>query len=326
MATIYDVAKRASVSTYTVSSVLNGSAKVSAELTRRVLQAVEDLNYIINDVARSLHTRKTRTVAMLIPDIGSPFYAKVVRGVEEALRAAGYSLLVGNTYNQAQEQLQYLSVFRAKQVDGFLLFPAPGGFGDVERIMRQGVPVIFVGRLPDGLDADSVTADNAAGARLATEHLIRRRHRRIGLITGHFSVSAGADRVRGWREALRAARLPAPKTLAAEGDWTAESGYRLMQRFLALRDPPTAIFAGNFLMMTGALRAIQERGLHVPRDVEVMSADDSEWLDVFEPRISTVAQPSYQMGFEAAQLLLRRLQNPGAECQRIVLAPELHIR
>lgn len=326
MATIYDVAKRARVSTYTVSSVINRSAYVSPELTRRVLRAIKELDYTVNDVARSLHTRKTRTVAMLIPDIASPFYAKVVRGVEDVLRGAGYSLLLGNTYNSAAEQTRYLNVFRSKQVDAFLLFPAPKGFEQVQRVMDQNVPVIFVGRLPDGLKADSVTADNEAGARLATEHLIRKGHKRVGLITGHLSVSAGADRVRGWKQALRAAGLTAPSNLIGEGDWTAESGCAIMTKFLELARRPTAVFVANFLMMTGALRAIQERGLKAHDDVEVMSSDDSEWLDVFQPRISTVVQPSYQMGLEAAKLLLKRLKEPEGEPERIVLDPSLHIR
>jgi LacI family transcriptional regulator len=326
MATIYDVAKRARVSTYTVSSVINRSAYVSPELTQRVLRAVKELDYTVNDVARSLHTRKTRTVAMLIPDIASPFYAKVVRGVEDVLREAGYSLLLGNTYNSAAEQTRYLNVFRSKQVDGFLLFPAPKGFEQVRRVMDQKAPVIFVGRLPEGLNADSVTADNEAGARLATEHLIRKGHKRVALITGHLSVSAGADRVRGWQQALRAAGLTAPPRLIGEGDWTAESGCAIMTKFLDLPKPPTAVFVANFLMMTGALRAIQERGLKAHDDVEVMSSDDSEWLDVFQPRISTVVQPSYQMGLEAAKLLLKRLKEPKGEPERIVLDPTLHIR
>jgi LacI family transcriptional regulator len=326
MATIYDVAKRARVSTYTVSSVINRSAYVSPELTQRVLRAIKELDYTVNDVARSLHTRKTRTVAMLIPDIASPFYAKVVRGVEDVLRGAGYSLLLGNTYNSASEQTRYLNVFRSKQVDAFLLFAAPKGFEQVQRVMDQNVPVIFVGRLPDGLKADSVTADNEAGARLATEHLIRKGHKRVGLITGHLSVSAGADRVRGWKQALRAAGLTAPRNLVGEGDWTAESGCAIMTKFLELARRPTAVFVANFLMMTGALRAIQERGLRAHDDVEVMSSDDSEWLDVFQPRISTVVQPSYQMGLEAAKLLLKRLKEPKGEPERIVLDPSLHIR
>src|SRR5436190_1596241 len=247
MATIYDVAKRARVSTYTVSSVLNRTAYVSPELTTRVQEAVRALDYTINEIARGLQTRKTKTVGMLIPDIANPFYAKVVRGVENVLKEANYSLILGSTYNQKEEQSRYLAVFRAKQVDGL-------------------------------------------------------------------------------KRALKNRGLAAPKELLAHGDWTADAGYSATVRFLDLPEPPTAIFAVNFLMMTGMLRALHERGVRCPQEVEVISSDDSEWLDVFAPRISTVAQPSYEMGEKSAQLLLKRMRAPRRRFEQIVLEPELVIR
>ncbi len=323
MATIYDVARRARVSTYTVSAVLNRSANVSPALTRRVMKAVAALDYTINDLARSLQTRRTRTVAMLIPDIGSPFYAKVVRGAEDVLRRAGYALLLGNTYNDPAEQERYVALFRAKQADGLLLFVAPGDSG---HLRRAGRPTVFVGRQPGGIDADLVVADNVKGAELAVSHLISRGHRRVALVIGHRCLSASAERVKGWERALRRARLPVDPCLVGEGDWTAASGHRVTLELVALPQPPTAIFASNFLMMTGTLRALQERGLEVPGDVEVMSADDSEWLDVFRPRISSVLQPSYEMGARAAELLLDRIDRPDREAQRIRLEPTLRIR
>jgi len=326
MPTIYDVAKRAGVSTYTVSVVLNRAAYVSPELTKRVLDAVRELDYTVNDLARSLQTRKTRTIGMLIPDIASPFYAKVVRGVEDVLKEAGYSLILGNTYNQAEEQARYLTVFRSKQADGLLLFLCPGGEADVEHALKNRKPIVFVGRTPANLDADSVSADNVKGTQMAVEHLIRKGHRRVALITGQADLSTSADRVAGWKKALRRAKLSAPSALVAEGDWTEDGGYRATLGFLEQTPPPTAIFASNFLMMTGALRAIKEKRLRCPQDVEVMSSDDSEWLDVFEPRISTVLQPSYTMGAKAAELLLKRIASPGRRPERIVLEPELKLR
>ncbi len=326
MPTIYDVARRAGVSTYTVSSVLNRSAYVSPELTTRVQRAVRELDYTINDLARSLQTRKSRTVGMLIPDIASPFYPKVVRGAEDVLREAGYSLILGNSYDRAEEQSRYLTVFRSKQVDGMLLFIAPGNGAEARALVRAKKPVVFVGRVPAGFAADSVAADNVEGARSAVAHLIAKGHRRIGLITGQPELSTSADRVTGWRRALRKAGLAAPRELAGAGDWTAESGHRVALGFLDLADPPTAVFAANFLMMTGVLRALRERGLRVPEDVEVMSSDDSEWLDVFSPPVSTVAQPSYEMGTHAAGLLLKRIKSPGRRFEQVLLAPELRIR
>jgi LacI family transcriptional regulator len=326
MATIYDVAKRAGVSTATVSAVVNGTTHVSPELTQRVQAAVKALDYTVNELARGVKISATRTVGMLIPDIASPFYARVVRGVEDVLRRERYSLLLGNTYNDVAEQSRYLSVFRAKQADGLLLFVAAGEAEDVRRLVAQKKPVVFVGREPRGFKADTVVADNAEGTSLAIERLIRRGHRHVGLVTGHLSLSTGADRVTGWRRTLRKHRLTADERYVVAGEWTVESGQAAAAQLLALDPAPTAIFAGNFLMMIGVLRAIRARGLASPGDVEVMSSDDSEWLDVFEPRISTVEQPSYALGTQSAELLLKRLREPKRRFERIVLAPSLRER
>jgi LacI family transcriptional regulator len=326
MPTIYDVAKRAKVSTYTVSSVLNRSAYVSPELTKRVMKAVQELDYTINDLARSLQTRKTRTIGMLIPDIANPFYAKVVRGVEDVLRSAGYSLILGSTYNDREEQARYIGVFRSKQIDGLLLFVAPGDDSEIRAVVEAKKAVVFVGRVPLDLKADSVSADNTRGTQLAVAHLLEKGHARIGLINGQEGLSSSAERVSGWKRALRRAGLSVPKEYIHHGDWTAVSGYSATLGMLDLPEPPSAIFTANFLMMTGVLKALKERKLKCPGDVEVMSSDDSEWLDVFEPSISTVAQPSYEMGTEAAELLLKRIKAPNRRFEQIVLTPQLMLR
>lgn len=326
MATIYDVAKRAKVSTYTVSAVLNRSAYVSPELTERVLEAVKALDYTPNELARGLPTRKTRTIGMLIPDIANPFYGKVVCGVEDRLREDGYSLILGNTYNNPEHQTRYLNLFRAKQTDGFVLFAAAGAEDEVERLLAAKRPVVFVGRLPKGIAGDSVTADNVKGGRLVTEYLIRQGHQRIAIASGQRTLSAAADRIRGWRQALRQAKLAVREDYIGEGDWTAESGRQLTHQFLNLDEPPTAIFAANFLMMTGVLRALKERNVSCPDEVEVVSSDDSDWLDVFHPPIPTVFTDSYAMGHEAAELLLKRIAKPARKPQVVVLSPELRIR
>ncbi len=328
MATIYDVAKRAGVSTYTVSSVINRSAFVSPQLTQRVLDAVRELNYTVNEVARSLQTRQTKTVGMLIPDISNPFYAQVVYAVEERLRAEGYALILGSTHDQREHQAHYLKVFGAKQVDGLLLFVAPGDESDLAPLVAMRKPLVFVGRRPQTLDADAVFADNENGTRLAVEHLLGKGHKRVAIIVGPVELSANEDRLAGWRKALKKKRLPAPDSLVGAGDWTMQSALQITTAWLE-RPPeqrPTAVFAANFLMLTGILKAIKMAGLRCPQDVEVMSSDDYDWLDAFDPPISTVAQPSRQMGDEAAVLLLKRIKQPGRKSQSIALQPSLHVR
>ena len=245
MPTIYDVAKRAAVSTYTVSSVINQSAYVSPELTKRVLKAVRELDYTPNALARGLQTRKTRTVGMLIPDIGSPFYSRVVRGVESKLRQADYSLMLGNTYNSPEEQARYLSVFRSQQVDGLLLFLAAGDESDAERLVKTKTPVVFVGRTPRTFRADSVSADNVKGTRLAIDHLLAAGHQRVSLIVGQASLSTSADRVEGWRKSMRKAKVPAPASLVGEGDWSSDSGYSVTKKLLELSPRPRPSLPGT---------------------------------------------------------------------------------
>lgn len=328
MATIYDVAKRAGVSTYTVSSVINRSAFVSPELTKRVLDAVQELNYTVNEVARSLQTRRTKTVGMLIPDISNPFYAQVVYAVEERLRAQEYALILGSTHDQTEQQAHYLKVFGAKQVDGLLVFPAPGEEDDFAPLVAMKKPLVFVGRRPRQVAVDAVYADNVKGTRLAVEHLLGKGHKRVAIVVGPLGLSANEDRVAGWRAALKKRRLAAPDPFIGAGDWTMPSALAITKRWLELPEDqrPTAIFAANFLMLTGVLKAIRAAGLRCPQDVEVMSSDDYDWLDAFDPPISTVAQPSRQMGDEAASLLLKRIKQPGRKPQSVALDPSLNVR
>jgi LacI family transcriptional regulator len=290
------------------------------------MKAVRELDYTPNALARGLQTRSTRTMAMLIPDIGSPFYARVVRGVEDRLKKAGYSLLLGNTYNDPEEQSRYLKIFRSQQADGFLVFMAAGDESELEKLVRGRKPAVFVGRAPRTFEADTVSADNVTGTRLAIDYLLDKGHERVALITGQLSLSTSIDRVEGWRKALRKRKLAAPAHMILEGDWTAESAHRLTSAVLTTQPRPTALFAANFLMMTGALRAIKEAGLRCPEDVQVVSSDDSEWLDVFSPAITTVVQKSYDMGERAAELVLNRIADPRRAHESILLTPELHVR
>lgn len=328
MATIYDVAKRAGVSIATVSAVLNKSSYVSPELTAKVRVAVDELDYTINHLAHALQTRSTRTIGMLIPDVASPdpFFGQVIRGAEDVLRKRGYLLMLGHTYNDVREQSRYLEAFRARLVDGVLLFQAPGEDKELDRLIRTKKPLVFVGRIPEELNADLVATDIEYGTKMAVEHLYGKGHRRIGLITVAASMSVSSLRRAGWSAALKHHRIKPDDQYVYEGELSAEAGYVGTQKLLALPQPPTAIFADNLVIATGILRALQERGVACPGEVEIVSSDDADWLDVFQPRITTVVQPSYQLGTQAAEVLMKRIRHPRRAQQRILLKPELKIR
>ncbi len=328
MATIYDVAKRAGVSTATVSAVLNKTAYVSPALKKKVQEAVRELDYTINHMARSLQTRSSRSVGMLIPGSGGPdpFFGQVVRGVEDVLRKKGFALLLGHTYNQVEEQSRYLEAFRARLVDGFLLFQAPGEDAALRRILQDKKPIVFVGRIPEDTAADVVATDIAKGTYLAVSHLIAKGHRRIGLTTVKSSMSVAKFRVEGWRKALAEHGLASDDSCVAVGRFSSETGCSAAAQFLKLKDRPTAIFADNLTHTSGILRTLKESGLRVPDDMEVMSSDDAEWLDVIQPAISAVIQPSYDLGTKSAELLLKRLRYPNRKHEMILLDPKLKIR
>jgi DNA-binding LacI/PurR family transcriptional regulator len=328
MATMYDVAEKAGVSIATVSAVLNKTAYVSPELAKRVKQAVEELDYTINHLAHSLQTRSTHTIGMLIPDVASPdpFFGQVVRGAEDVLRKKGYLLILGHTYNKVDEQTRYLSAFRSRLVDGVLLFQAPGADSELDRLLKTKKPLVFVGRVPKDAQADIVATDIVQGTRMAVEHLLKQGHRRIGLITVAASLSVSSFRIEGWRSALRRNGVAADESYIMSGDMSSEAGKQAALRLLDLPEPPTAVFADNLVVATGILRALKERQRRVPEDITVLSSDDAEWLDVFTPHITTVVQPSYELGFQAAELLLKRIKHPKRPYQKVLLKPQLRIR
>jgi LacI family transcriptional regulator len=328
MATIYDVAKRANVSIATVSAVLNKSKFVSDELANRVKGAAAALDYQINHLARSVQLGSSRTIGMLIPSFATPdpFYAEVVRGAEDVLSRRDYALLLGQTYNDVARQSQYLQAFRARLVDGILLFQSPGEDPELLKYMGLGKAVVFVGRLPEHAKGDVAATDIAAGTKMGVKHLIKSGHKRIALLTVGSSTSVQTSRLAGWRQALQVCGLPAPAEYHRSTSLSAEGAREATRQLLTCTPRVTAIFADNLLLVTGILQALRELKLACPAQVEVMSSDDADWLDVFEPAISAVVQPGYELGVAAADLLLKRLRNPKRKFQKILLQPSLKVR
>jgi len=326
MATMIDVARRAGVSTATVSAALNGTAYVSPDLKRRVKNAAKALDYRINVLARALKEGVSDTVGMLIPDFAlpDPFFVDVVRGAEITLRANDYSLLLGQTHNEVEEQSRHIQAFRARLTDGLLLFQTPGDDPELLKFQEDGRPVVCVGRLPHGIEADVVATDIEAGTRMGVEHLLSRKRRRIGLIAQKDSLSVRDFRVVGWRKAHAAAGLSVDEALQVEAPISTSGGRRAMLQLLSLRALPDAVFVDDLVLAIGVVQALQEKGL--ASQIEVVSSDDAEWLDVFQIPITTVVQPSHEVGVTAAQLMLKRLRNPRRKLEQILLAPTLKIR
>ncbi len=327
MKTMKDVAERARVSVSTVSHVLNGTRKVSEETRGEVLAAVEELSYRPNLLARGLKTRRTYTIGLLIPDIQNSFFTSVVRGVEGVALSRGYHLFLCNTDEDPGREDEYIRELARKRVDALMVAPSARREADVRRLRGEGVPFVLVDRDVEGVDADIVGVDNRAGMRLIAEHLVELGHRRIAMISGPLDKASGYERDLGLRDALSDLELALEDFLVRFGDFRTSSGREGAREPLSLRSFPTALVTDNNQMTLGALLTISEMGLGVPGDVSVVGFDDPEWAPLTGPPLTTVAQPTYEMGVRAARMLLDRMETePGGESRKLLLEPWLVVR
>lgn len=329
MHTIHDVARLAGVSIATVSAVLNKKGGVSAELTGRVEKALQALDFQPHQLARGLKARRTNTIGVVIPDFTNTFFAEVVRGAEDEARSQGYSLVLCDSNEDGGLDRTNLDNLYARRVDGVLLSPSHVLTG-LDRQSERRFPIVFVDRIAPGFDGPAVVIDNFAGAYQATQHLISLGHTRIATIAGRQDFCNAIDRLEGFRKALQEAGLPLHDDYLQRGDFQLESGYRCGMHLLQLPKPPTAIFSCSNKMTLGLMSAITELSLRCPENVSVLGFDDFDWAANFSPRLTTVAQPTHQMGVEAMRMLLASIRNrdqkPEAERKIVMLKPELRIR
>ncbi len=326
--TLRDVGKRAGVSAMTVSRVINGRHGVDAETQRRVEEAIAELDYVPNRIARGLISRKTETIGLIVPDVVNPFFAPVVRGAETAARRAGYRVLLCNSEGDLRLEREYIEDLVAHRVEGLLLAPAnDNSRHSIFPLLRGGFPIVLLDRsLPDS-ECDLVVSDGASGARRLTEHLISVGHRDIAHLTDADDTSTGRERLRGYREALASAGIPFRDDFVFSTTVDQIGGYRATQQVLALDPMPTAIFTVNNMTVVGAMKALRERGLMVPEDMALVCFDDVEHLAVLSPFLTVVDQPAETLGSLGAQLLLERIAGKaGPRSRRIVLQTDLVVR
>jgi LacI family transcriptional regulator/LacI family repressor for deo operon, udp, cdd, tsx, nupC, and nupG len=328
MASLHEVARRAHVSTATVSRVLNKSDKVLPQTRAAVERALRELNYHPNRVARRLRMKRkcAQLVGLIIPDFQNPFYAEIARGVEDIAYGNNYALLLCNSDENPRKERFYLDVLCAEAVDGIVLPPFDERNAEVSHVIKSGIPVVCVDRSLAKVQTDLVEVDNYRGAFEAVTHLIEKGHRRIGLIEGRPHVSTNRERRRGYLDAHVAAGLTAPDDLMRAGDLRLESGRALTTELIALSHPPTALFVGNNLMAVGALAALRQHGRRVPHDVAIVGFDDLPWAESLDPPLTAVRQPAYEVGRQAMELLLKRIAEPGRPPVTIRLMPQLIVR
>ena len=324
--TIYDVAREARVSVFTVSAVINNKNHVGAALKKRVDSAILKLSYRPNSLAQSLANEHTRMLGVIVPDICDPFFPVLLRGVEDAAQKRGYSILRCNSDGQLKKEELYLDLLVSKRVDGILLTKSPGDLSPQTLSLLTGmnVPTVFMVRTYPGLTGDAVLTDDLQGSFEAVSHLARVGHHTIAMVGGPSGVSNGKTLLQGFKKALKATGLCFEHKLVYEGDDRIDSGHRAGLSLLPRR--PDAVFVTNFLMTVGFLRAAQEMGMRCPEDFGLITLDDYPWLDLFDPPLTAVALPKYEVGSLATELLLDRIE--GKKTPPVVhkIAPHLRVR
>jgi LacI family transcriptional regulator len=326
--TLRDVAARAGVHPATASRALNPETRllVKEETARRVLEAAELLGYHPNPVARSLRTRRSHTIGVIIPDLTNPLFPPIVRGLEDRLAAAGYVALIGNTDGDGERERLVFEQMRARHADGIVLATAHLSDPLLAEAARTGLPVVLVNRMAQDHSLPSVSVDNESGMRMAVAHLIGQGHRQIAHIAGPQEVSTGLFRYRGFVAAMEAHGLAVdPGLIQVAKAYSIEEGMRCT-RMLLDRGGCTAVAAANDMLAVGCFAALDEAGLSCPADLSVVGFNDMPFIDRLHPPLTTIRFPHYQVGTEAAQLLLELISDGSGPVKVIYLAPELVVR
>jgi LacI family transcriptional regulator len=325
-----DVARLARVSVTTVSSIVNARGGISPEVTRRVEDAIATLDYHPNEVARGLKVNRTFTIGIILPDVSNLFFNDILRGVETEARRNGYSVILCDSNEDPLQEQALLTVLIRRRVDGILLASTQASLAESRLAMRRP-PIVCFDRDPGGFEGSAVVVDNVRASYEATRHLIELGHQHIATIAGPETTLTGRERLEGFRKALQEAHLPLPEEYIRPGGFSMEGAHREALEILHLSNPPTAILVCNNRMTLGLMRALRDLGLKCPQDVSVVGFDDFDWSDLFSPRLTTIVQPSYEMGKRATEMLVQVIQAPDQHFEsggrnRLVLKAELRVR
>lgn len=318
-----EVARHASVSTATVSRVLNGDPRVGEEYRQRVLDAVAELDYRPNGLARNLRKQRSATIGVVVADIENPHFSEAIRAVEDAAYAEGYRVLVCSTDENPDKQRAYLQALEEDRVLGVIISPSDQAGAGIGHLLDLGIPVVALDRAVNDPRADAVLPDNLNGARLATELLIADGHRDIALVSGPQTIDTGIERLAGYELAMRAAGL-APRVV--DGQFRPEPARESVADLLSAPPLPTALVVASNLMVVGALQAMRAAGVRVPDDIALVAIDDPVWAALIDPPLTTMAQPVRRMALDAMELLLERVTGQRDQPRRIVHPLELRLR
>lgn len=323
MPTVHDVAKRAGVAPITVSRVINNSGYISQATRERVEAAVKELGYVPNTLARGLRSKRTRTLALVVTDITNPYFTLMARGVEDVAGDANYTVIYCNTDESESKEEKYANILAQRQVDGVLLVPACGNVKTIKFLLSNDINVVALDRRVSEVEIDSIRSDSEDGAYRLVKLLIGLGHKRIAVITGSKDVSTSVDRVAGYRRALTEAGL-IENELVYYGEFNQQSGYEFTQQAMMHSPKPTALFGVNNFITIGIIKALHDLRMDVPGNVSVVGFDDLPEAMLLSPFLTVAAQPAYEMGRMATELLLKRISGElTGGYQNLVLPTEI---
>ena len=318
-----EIAQKAGVSPATVSRVLNGTAAVRADRRKLVLQAVADVGYRPNRLARNFRLQTAEAIGIVVSDIENPHFTTMVRAVEDLAYARGRRVLLCNTDERSDKQSTYLEMLALERVQAVIISPSDPADPEISELLDQGIPVVAFDRPVEDPRADAIVVDNAAAAERATRHLLNAGHRRIGLVAGPRDVKTGADRRAGYETAMRAAGFPVH---AASGRFRIDGGRKAAERLLEEVPDLTALVVSNNLMAIGALEVLRLRRRRIPEDVALVTIDDPFWGVLIDPALTALAQPLREMSQAAVDLVFERIEGRRHEPRHLLFEMEMRVR
>jgi LacI family transcriptional regulator len=321
-----DVASIAGVSIQTVSAIINNKPGITVETKERVLNAIKELGYRPFSVARSLRTRQTDTVGLVVSDIANPAFSTLASAVEDFVHSLGYSLIVYNTHNDPERERRCIQAITQRWIDGVLFVSTGDEMSGLDSLNSAGIPVVAIDRIPSNYQGPAVVLDNFQAGYLATKHLVELGHRSIAHIRGPERLRLSREREDGYRKALSENRLEPICPESEAKSWACEAGYECMQKILQCAPDLTAVFAASDRLAIGAMRAINENGMRVPGDISIVGIDDIEVSAFQNPPLTTVRQSFVDLGMKAVTILLEMIQGNQVEQRQDKIEPGLIVR
>jgi LacI family transcriptional regulator len=317
-----DVARRAQVSVTTVSHVLNDTRFVAPATREAVLAAVRETGYVPNTIARSLVMSKTDTIGLALSSISNPYFGALAHHLQAEAERRGYSILIVDTRDDPERELKVVRELHERRADGIILAASPAPAETLAYLAQRKVPVVLIDRMIDS-GLDEVGIENIEATSHLVEHLAGRGHQRIAMVSGLAGLATSEERVAGYRLGLDRAGLPYDEELLRGGASHAEPARGATAQLLQMPDPPTALIVANNQMTIGAMRALREVGLSVPADIALGAFDDFDWTDLFEPRLTTIAQPHQELATQAIDLMVSRITDPDQPAHTVRVTPTL---